>query len=174
IGKTGVGKSSFIEALSGKDSHGHEAVVCTGTIDYFKVNLNGQASCILDTPGFDDNRPNMTDEEIMRQIFYKLSNTFDGTKLIKGLIYMHDISQTRIGGLASRHFQLFEKLCGHQNYGQVVLATTKWLRSPSWDEEQRELQRESELRNRYWKNMIDLGSHVERWDGTEASARGIL
>jgi len=74
----------------------------TGTIDYFKVDLNGQASCILDTPGFDDNRPNMTDEEIMRQIFYKLSNTFDGTKLIKGLVYMHDISQTRIGGLASR------------------------------------------------------------------------
>jgi len=28
IGKTGVGKSSFIKALSGKDSHGHEAVVC--------------------------------------------------------------------------------------------------------------------------------------------------
>ena len=76
--------------------------------------------------------------------------------------------------MSNKHFQLFEKLCGHQNYGQVVLATTKWLRSPSWDEEQRELQREGELRNRYWKNMTDFGSHVERWDGTEASARGIL
>lgn len=67
-----------------------------------------------------------------------------------------------------------QKLCGHQNYSQVVLATTKWLRSPSWDEEQREMQREGELRNKYWKNMTDLGSHVERWDGTEASARRIL
>ncbi|KAG9522356.1 hypothetical protein KCV07_g3194, partial [Aureobasidium melanogenum] len=180
IGKTGVGKSSFIKALGGKNSRGHEAVVChsmdscTSTIDYFKVNLNGQTSCILDTPGFDDNRPNMSDEEIMRQLFFKLLDTFDGTKLIKGLVYMHDISQTRMGGLASRHFQLFEKLCGHDNYGQVALTTTKWLKSPSWDEEQRELQRESELRTKYWKNMTDLGSHVERWDGTEASARRVL
>lgn len=67
-----------------------------------------------------------------------------------------------------------QNLCGHQNYGQVVLATTEWLLSPSWDEEQWESHREGELRNKYWESMTDLVSHVERWDGTEASARRIL
>lgn len=180
IGRTGVGKSTFIGALGGKDGDGREPEVChglqscTSTLGFYKATLNERSICILDSPGFDDDRPDFTDEEIMRRIFFKLADDYGGDKLIKGLVYMHDISQSRFGGLALRHFTLFEKLCGADNFEHVVLVTSKWLKSPTVNEEQQELLREHDLINTYWKNMTARGSQVERFDGSPESARQIL
>ena len=180
IGRTGVGKSSFIDVLGGRDGEGREPKVChglqscTSTLGFYQASLNEKSICVLDSPGFDDDRPDLTDEEIMRRIFFKLSDNYGGDKLIKGLVYMHDISQSRFGGLALRHFALFEKLCGADNFEHVVLVTSKWLKSPTYDEEQQELRREQDLINTYWKNMTARGSQVERFDGSPESARQIL
>lgn len=180
IGRTGVGKSTFIDILGGRDGEGHGPKVChglqscTSTLGFYQTTLNDKSICILDSPGFDDDRPDLTDEEIMRRIFFKLSDNYGGDKLIKGLVYMHDISQSRFGGLALRHFALFEKLCGADNFEHVVLVTSKWLKMPTYDEEQQELRREQDLISTYWKNMTARGSQVERFDGSPESARQIL
>ena len=133
----------------------------------------------------------MTDTEIMDMIVQEVAQLYNGDKLVKGLLYFHDISQARMGGLAlkvsvsgpapptstlttQQHFHYFEKLCGKDAFANVALITTKWLKHPSYEESERQLQREEELRTKYWKNMVRHGSYVERHDGSMESARRIL
>lgn len=117
-------------------------------------------------------------------------------KLVKGLVYLHDITQTRFGGLAEnvcslaylltllsisiltiyKHVYFFQKLCGVDAYTNVMFVTTKWQISPMANVRESELQhqREAELKTKHWKPMIDHGSRVERYDGTSKSARLII
>lgn len=55
---------------------------------------------LMDTPGFDDAQ--MSDKEVLEMIYNKLQQLSRGDKLIKGMIYLHDITQVRVGGLAAR------------------------------------------------------------------------
>jgi hypothetical protein len=54
------------------------------------------------------------------------------------------------------------------------MVTTKWLANPTQQESERELLREAELKDIYWKEMLDVGSHFERHDGSIASAHRII
>ncbi|OXV09199.1 hypothetical protein Egran_03041 [Elaphomyces granulatus] len=178
IGRTGVGKSTFVNSLGGRHNDGNDATVChgldscTSSLGLYKVDINGGQVYLIDTPGFDDVR--MSDTEIMDLIFQELLRLYHGDKLVKGLIYLHDISQARIGGLALKHFHAFERLCGKAAFENVVLVTTKWLKHPTYEESERELLRERELKTIYWKNMVERGSYVERHDNSTESARRIV
>ena len=94
----------------------------------------------------------------------------DGMKLA-GIVYLHEISQDRITGTARKNLTLFKKLCGDEAVKHVVLATTKWNRLGS---ETIGRQREIELRDIFWKNMLRHGSSVSRFDGTQRSAQKIV
>ena len=94
----------------------------------------------------------------------------DGMKLA-GIVYLHEISQDRITGTARKNLTLFKKLCGDEAVKHVVLATTKWNRLGS---ETIGRQREIELRDIFWKNMLRHGSSVSRFDGTQGSAQKIV
>jgi hypothetical protein len=48
-----------------------------------------------------------------------------GTKLA-GVIYLHRISDNRVGGIAARNFAMFRDLCGDTTLKNVVIATTMW------------------------------------------------
>jgi hypothetical protein len=60
--------------------------------------LNQKQAYIIDTPGFDDSN-NTSDAEIMSTLFNQLNELLLDDRLIKGLIYLYDISQPRIGHL---------------------------------------------------------------------------
>ncbi|KAK2773124.1 hypothetical protein FQN53_004266 [Emmonsiellopsis sp. PD_33] len=176
LGKTGVGKSTFIDILGGRNSSGHPPVIChglescTNDLEYYEATVDNSPVYLIDTPGFDDSR--MTDEQIMRLIVENLQND----KLLKGLIYLHDITQPRMGRLAENHMFLFEKLCGVQSFQNIMLVTTRWVKNPWADveESERQLAREEELKGKYWKEMIAHGSTVAHHDGTAGSARRII
>jgi hypothetical protein len=57
---------------------------------------------LIDTPGFEDVRrsngeeTSMSGEEVMYKIFQELTEPYNGDKLVKGLIYLHDIQASRI------------------------------------------------------------------------------
>jgi hypothetical protein len=87
-----------------------------------------------------------------------------------GLIYLHDISQTRMLGTTRKNFDMFRKLCGEKADKSVVLGTTKW--SDVMPEVGS--RREAELKDRYWKDMIDAGTWVKQFDGTSSSAWKIV
>lgn len=129
----------------------------------------------------------------MIAIVEKLRELSLDDKLVRGLVYLHDISQVRFGGLATnvcllayllpvlsiiiltiyKHAYFFQKLCGVDAYPNVMLVTTKWQMSPLTNVREYELQhqRHDELKAKFWKHMIDNGSRVEKYQGTTNSAR---
>lgn len=45
---------------------------------------------------------------------------------MKGIIYMHRISDFRMGGIARRNFSMFRKLCGDETLESVAIVTNMW------------------------------------------------
>ena len=72
-------------------------------------------------------------------------------------------------GTQLKNLRMFENLCGKEFNG-IVLTTTMW------DEVSEELgaERESALKDEYWKSLIERGSSVKRFLSTQQSAFEIL
>jgi hypothetical protein len=47
---------------------------------------------------------------------------------LSGLIYVHRISDVLMGGISSRNFRMFRKLCGDDTLKNVVIVTKKLVR----------------------------------------------
>ena len=74
----------------------------------------------------------------------------------------------------AQNLDMFEHLCGKSALKNVALVTTKWRKRPTIEESKLELEREGGLIEKYWKDMTDQGSYVERHDGTATSGRRII
>jgi hypothetical protein len=96
--------------------------------------------------------------------------SYDNNMKLGGIIYLHDISQTRMLGTTRNNFDMFRKLCGDKANGSVILGTTKWVEVPPQVGERRE----RELKSKYWNEVIAAGSRVERFEGTSDSAWKIV
>lgn len=91
---------------------------------------------------------------------------------LSGVIYMHRISDFRVGGIAKRNFSMFRKLCGDETLRNVIIVTNMW------GEVTPELgaAREHELRTDevLFKPVVDKGAQMLRHDNTSQSAHAIL
>lgn len=124
---------------------------------------------IVDTPGFDDTT--RSDAEILDEIVHFLCTQYRLGISLKGIVYMHRITDNRMSGSARRYFEMFKCLCGEQNLKNVVLLTTMWS---ELNNEAIGLQRERELRKDYWIDMEKCGSTVRRYGGTRREAEAII
>ncbi|KAJ7587380.1 P-loop containing nucleoside triphosphate hydrolase protein [Mycena floridula] len=179
MGPTGAGKSSFINTLMGNAAMkvGHELQSCTAQLDYTvlhsgqypQLGVEGQHRIIiLDTPGFDDTFE--TDYEILRRISVWLTHSYSEGMKLAGVVYLHDISQTRMLGSTRKNFELFRKLCGLKASPHIVLTTTKWDRVRE-DEGKR---RETQLVEKFWNGIIEQKAHMCRFLLTQESALEII
>jgi len=177
MGPTGVGKSTFINALLGSPQMqvGHDLKSCTNNLQHAYINdipkrptFKGRRIVIVDTPGFDDTYSD--DGEILRRISVWLASSYDADMTLGGVIYLHDISQTRMLGTTRKNFDMFRKLCGDGAAASVILGTTKWGEVHSEVGERRE----GQLINTYWREMTDRKSRVRRFDNTHKSAWDIV
>lgn len=125
---------------------------------------------LVDTPGFDDS--NRSDKEVLAEISLWLAQTFQRHVQLNGIIYLHRISDNRMGNSAKRNLKMFQKLCGDDALKKVILATTMWDNIP----EHEGAQRVSELIQtpKFWGAMCDKGSQVLRHYDTPKSARDII
>ena len=121
VGKTGVGKSQFINVLGGRHIEdgrppqvGHTLASCkyrsgcawcsandlpgTHGMPIYKAVVNDEPVYLMDTPGFDDSEMS-SDRQILIDIFSELLDLYKNQRLLSGIIYLYDISQPRIGGL---------------------------------------------------------------------------
>jgi len=89
---------------------------------------------------------------------------------LAGLLYLHRISDDRMAGSSLKYFRLFEKLCGGDDFGNIILATTMW------DEvdERVGTAHERELMRDFWRPMIEYGASIKRFLYTRESAFEIL
>lgn len=124
---------------------------------------------LVDTPGFNDTV--RSDTEILGLLVDWMKDSY-GERQFSGLIYLHDISGARMTGSILKNLRMFRKLCGEENLGNVILATTKWAITPMNDAIMRERDLCSD--QGFWGLMINAGSMVRRFDNTEASARSLV
>lgn len=71
-----------------------------------------------------------------------------------------------------RQFELIKRICGERNYQNVLLVTTHW---PKHIEDQpNRAVREGELRRDFWKEMVNGGSTMSRFDDKHSTAKAII
>ncbi|OCK99573.1 uncharacterized protein K441DRAFT_539515 [Cenococcum geophilum 1.58] len=175
MGVTGAGKSYFINRLAeGTVQEGPGLKSQTQQPQVVKALLGDDTElqtevAIVDTPGFDDSaRP---DSEILDEISQFLAVQYLVGIELQGIIYLHRITDNRMQGSAFRYFQMFQRLCGEQAFGNVILLTTMWDQLP---DEAVGYRREQELRKDYWDMMEEKGSHIAIFDGSHEMAESIV
>lgn len=130
----------------------------TGTEDVLPLTcaIGNDTTVLVDTPGFSDT--NFSDTEILGRIATWMKDTYDDGLLLSGIIYLHRISDVRMEGPSLKNLRMMKKLCGLDSLRNVVLATTMWEKVT----DKEGLRREAELKNIFWKDMLDKGSTVSR------------
>ncbi|KAL9598455.1 MAG: hypothetical protein Q9219_004491 [cf. Caloplaca sp. 3 TL-2023] len=175
LGKTGVGKSTFIKAATGLDiSTGDSLDSCTTKIQIYPV--ANTRYFLIDTPGFDD--PALSDVEILQSIASCLSDMHEGLIFadiqvkLSGIIYVHAIDEPRMTGSMMQNLKMFRLLVGEDCMDHCVLVTSKWgLESPDVA-----CQREAELIQtaEFWGGLLADGATIERYWDDHYSALGII
>jgi len=90
--------------------------------------------------------------------------------MLNGILYMHRISDPRVGGVARKNLKMFHSLCGDAGLGNVRIVTTNWNRVG----EQEGIAREAALRTNAFKALIDGGAGLRRHTNTVESAQQIV
>ncbi|KAH7378112.1 P-loop containing nucleoside triphosphate hydrolase protein [Cadophora sp. MPI-SDFR-AT-0126] len=171
MGLTGSGKTFFINQLTGQGSlvEGHGLKSCTERCQIVETCIGNTEFVIMDCPGFDDTK--RSDTEILKEIAEQLSAIRILGYNLKGIVYLHRITDNKMSGTAVRNLDLFTKLVGEDALSNVVLVTTMW---GNVTDVEKANERDSELRDEYWGDMRRKGSTATRFDGTTASAEGIV
>ncbi|KAK8026500.1 hypothetical protein PG991_003556 [Apiospora marii] len=125
---------------------------------------------LIDTPGFDDT--SLSEVEILRTLAAWLAATYGAQIRLHGVLYLHRITDVRLGGSAKRSLRMFQELCGSDELRNVILATTMWNLVSTEDG----VRRETELMETqdFWGCMLERGSRVERHAGDAPSAQRLL
>jgi hypothetical protein len=113
---------------------------------------------MIDTPGFDDT--NRSDIDTLKTISTYLSVSFANNVRINGIVYLHRISDNRLGNASLRNLRMFKKLAGKRTFMNTAIATTMWQNN----EYQLGLQRERELMDNvdYFGDMLSEGAKYFR------------
>ncbi|KAF9449500.1 hypothetical protein P691DRAFT_667336 [Macrolepiota fuliginosa MF-IS2] len=174
MGPTGTGRSHFIDVLtrqkpgtrSGNELKTHTSEVQCTILEKYEGNRN---LVVVDTPGFDDTEG--SDMEILDMISTWLEKIYRKKIKLTGILYLHRITDNRMAGTPLRNLRVFGEFCGDVAMCRVVLVTTMWdkLRQPEAGKK-----REDELRENFWKGMLEKGSTIARFDNTLNSAEKII
>jgi hypothetical protein len=148
--------------------------------------LDGFSVTLIDTPGFDDTTKSDTD--ILRMIaaflatayaschffgmIFSLLCRYENGKKLAGVIYIHRISDFRMGGISTRNFKMFRQLCGDSTLKNVVLVTNMWGEVSKEVGEAREAELARE--DIFFKPVVEKGARLLRHDNTVESVQEIL
>src|ERR1044071_8985616 len=79
---------------------------------------------------------------------------------LTGIIYMHRITDIRVGGISRRTFNVFRKLCGKDSLSNVLLVTNMWSDPPT----PQQIDRETELCTHadFFQPAIEQGATMAR------------
>ncbi|KAG8733349.1 hypothetical protein FRC11_006953 [Ceratobasidium sp. 423] len=169
FGATGVGKSSFANDAGGGDlGVGRGLGSCTKVVQKSPTfRIDGRSVVLLDTPGFDDEE--VSDVGTLKQIAGYLSANYGQGQILSGIIYLHRITDNRMGGANARTFNLFRKMCGTQTLKNVIITTNMWS-NPVTDIQER---REQQLQTEFFRGALDGGARMVRRDtqGRESAHR---
>ncbi|GAB1315555.1 Ribosome-recycling factor (Fragment) [Madurella fahalii] len=172
MGATGAGKSYFINKLAGPGKQvtkeGDSLHSCTQGCLPIPLKIGGTTILVIDTPGFDDAK--RTDAEILTEIARILVAQYKLGVELKGIIYIHRITDVRFKRSAAKTLNIFQRICGEGSLKNVLLTTSGWT-DKDLDVCSR---REGELIDDFWACMVDKGSRMSRFYGDHESATMIV
>ncbi|RDL38651.1 uncharacterized protein BP5553_02991 [Venustampulla echinocandica] len=178
MGQTGAGKSTFINSLGGRHIQtgrvptiGHGLESETSKVSWYRALANGRTVYIIDSPGFDDD--NHSDRHILHQVSKDLEANYKNGKLLNGIVFLHDITQTRIGGKGQTQLKYLKLFLGNEAYSHCALVANQWELDSSTVQKQQTSRLEA-LKGKHWKDMIDGGSSVFSHDDSYTSASRIV
>ncbi|KAL2809076.1 hypothetical protein BJX63DRAFT_445529 [Aspergillus granulosus] len=171
LGRTGSGKSSLLEDLSGLSGYSQQNVdSVTTTIQLCKAIVNDKPYFVMDTPGFDPNAEEKTFREIIRGV--KSIRPF---ARITGFLYLTCIPQERFDDFDRKLIQFIRALSGPQYVPRVTFITTFWTATPG--QAASYSQRLVSLRRR-WEDGVSvrgLKTYQHGWENNGASEdRGVI
>ncbi|KAF9053454.1 hypothetical protein BJ165DRAFT_1447548 [Panaeolus papilionaceus] len=192
VGRTGAGKSSFIEKLASKTAGGPQGIAKSkldaGTlhvvpyrVDHQMLNLGTDRPLIIvDTPGLSDKR--ISEMIIVRMIqkwlrqrwrilFYFLSCIqlplhFSGAKRVDRLFYMDSISDKKMTRSQATSLEIFKALCGEQAAHRTVILTTMWDQLWNDDLVAQGNHHHSLLAETYFSDFLSCGCRMEKFENT--------
>ncbi|OBZ66121.1 hypothetical protein A0H81_13751 [Grifola frondosa] len=172
MGPTGSGKTTFINLISKSNLEvGNGLESCTDEVGFAtECEIFGKKVQLIDTPGFDDTEK--TQADILQEIAGYLKASYEDGRLLTGIVYMHRISDRRMGGIARESFRLFRKTCGDRTMKNVVIATNMWGDVTQQQGEDRE--RELATKGLFFKDALDHGARMLRHLNTIESAHAII
>ncbi|CAE6423742.1 unnamed protein product [Rhizoctonia solani] len=172
FGCTGTGKTSFANTASESEMEVGKGIrSSTKHIEASKVfQVDDQPVVVVDCPGFNDTY--LTETEILRRLAEFLTTAYEKKYKVAGLLYVHKISDTRIGGASLRQMNMFKALCGTSAFKNVVYVTNMWSEPPTEDE----ILREQELRDsdEFFADPLAEGAQMVRHNNTQGSAHNII
>ncbi|KAF8551121.1 hypothetical protein OG21DRAFT_1369437, partial [Imleria badia] len=171
MGATGSGKSTFINLASGSNLAVSDSLEsCTIDVETSAFLLDGRTVTLIDTPGFDDTT--RSDTDVLKSITDYLSGSYSQGARLAGVIYMHRITDNKMGGPSRRNFHIFRNLCGDAGLQNVLLVTNMWSKVDPDEGEARE--RELASKDKFFKPALDRGARMLRHEGSQESAHAIL
>ncbi|KAF4437994.1 hypothetical protein FACUT_5260 [Fusarium acutatum] len=172
MGMTGSGKSTFISLCNGQDVPvGHDLQACTQHVTAYQCKWSDTSDIyLLDTPGFDDTI--RSDTEVLKEIALSLAKTYQDNVKLSGILYLHRITDRRMGGSAQKNLMMFRKLCGKDSLKNVILVTTMWEGEDAATGEKRE--QELIATDGFWGTLVEEGAQVNRHNNTRSSAMSLL
>lgn len=118
----------------------------------------------VDTPGFDDTtRPAA---EVLKEISKTLTVQYESGVRLRGIMYLHRITDIKYSGSAIHTFQVLRKICGDEALKNIIQVTNRW---PDVDRAT-DAKRENQLRDEFWYYMLGRGTSMSRFHGTRDSA----
>jgi len=126
---------------------------------------------LIDTPGYD--KTTALENIVSSGISKILAQQYQRGVSLRGIIYLHRITESHIIGNASSILKVFRSICGPGDtlLQNVILATTRWQLKQVTEE--KGAAQEGTLRN-LWGQMLDHKSTLWRYYGDRASGLTIL
>lgn len=141
----------------------------TATCTALPIAIAGRVVLLVDTPGFDDTY--RSDAEILSEISKMLIAQHKLGVRLKGVVYLHRISDDRLAGSSMKTLKLFKQICGEKAFSSVLLVTTRWDKVGS---EELGAAHERELSRGVWQDMMRSGANMARFYGDRESAQTII
>ena len=127
------------------------------TLDYRRGEILYEIH-LIDSPGFDDGCDN--DAEILSRIANYINTTYKLKQTLAGVLYLHDITKQRMGGVGQRNLRMLENMIGIDRWNNCTLVTTKWgcTTDPKGEESREETLRSSQ---KYFGAMLQNAQQAQ-------------
>ncbi|KAL8710285.1 MAG: hypothetical protein Q9220_005055 [cf. Caloplaca sp. 1 TL-2023] len=165
MGLTGAGKSTFISILTGNNDipigmAAQMSGVTQAVQDYilpYQHKGTPYEIHLIDSPGFDDG--SLEDAQVLSSIADFVNTTYKLKERLAGLLYLHDITKTKVGGVALCNIRMLEEMIGGEKFNHCTLVTSKWgcTTNPQDEEDREKTLRDDEM---YFGHMLQNGQHT--------------